>query len=66
MNELPERWHIRVFAKNFLNATPKVVYDWRVKKYGSGWRCTGYTRNGCITTILRLNLRWSNLDNLEH
>lgn len=42
MNELPERWHIRVFAKNFLNATPKVVYDWRVKKYGSGWRCTGY------------------------
>ena len=41
MNELPERWHIRVFAKNFLNATPKVVYDWRVKKYGSGWRCTG-------------------------
>ena len=48
MNELPERWHIRVFAKNFLNATPKVVYDWRVKKYGGGWRCAGYLNQDAL------------------
>jgi hypothetical protein len=57
MNELPERWHIRVFAKNFLNATPKVVYDWRVKKYGSGWRCTGFGRNGLAASKVMLKFK---------
>lgn len=51
MNELPERWHIRVEA----DGTPDIVrdwriknYDWRVKKYGGGWRCAGYLNQDAL------------------